>query len=81
VGRPIAIQIRAEIAIHDVGSDVRVGADSGGVHLDNINGPAVVHVDSGGIEATQVAGSIDVQADSGGIRVAQARQYARQAPI
>ncbi|MFL6354808.1 MAG: DUF4097 family beta strand repeat-containing protein [Bryobacteraceae bacterium] len=54
-------------------TDVRAAADSGGIHLSNINGSAFVHVDSGGIEATQLAGTIDAQADSGGIRVGQTR--------
>jgi hypothetical protein len=48
---------------------VHATADSGGVHVEGIQGPADCHTDSGGIEIRNVRADVRAAADSGGIRI------------
>jgi len=50
-------------------SQLRARADSGGIHVDGIRGPADCHTDSGGIEIRNVGSEVRAAADSGGIRI------------
>ncbi len=50
-------------------TQVRARADSGGIHVDGIQGPVDVHTDSGGIEVHNITAEVRAAADSGGIRV------------
>jgi Putative adhesin len=50
-------------------SKVRARADSGGIHVEGVKGPAECHVDSGGIEIENVGSDVRASADSGGIRI------------
>lgn len=50
-------------------TQLRARADSGGIRVEGIHGPADCHTDSGGIEVRDVAGEVHATADSGGIRI------------
>jgi hypothetical protein len=50
-------------------SQVRARADSGGIHVDGIRGPADCHTDSGGIEIRDIESEVRAAADSGGIHI------------
>lgn len=50
-------------------SQVRARADSGGIHVEGIRGPADCHTDSGGIEVRDVGSEVRAAADSGGIHL------------
>lgn len=48
---------------------LRARADSGGIRIEGITGPADCHTDSGGIEANRIGSEVRATADSGGIRI------------
>jgi hypothetical protein len=48
---------------------LRARADSGGIRVEGIQGPADCHTDSGGIEVRDVGSEVHAEADSGGIRI------------
>lgn len=50
-------------------SQVRARADSGGIHVEGIRGPADCHTDSGGIEIRNIGSEVRAAADSGGIHL------------
>lgn len=50
-------------------SQLRARADSGGIHVEGIRGPADVHTDSGGIEVRNITSEVHAAADSGGIHL------------
>lgn len=50
-------------------TQLRARADSGGIHVRGIRGPAECHTDSGGIEVHEVGSEVRASADSGGIRL------------
>lgn len=50
-------------------SQLRARADSGGIHVDGIHGPADCRTDSGGIEIHNVGSEVRAAADSGGIHL------------
>ena len=50
-------------------SQVRARADSGGIHVEGIHGPADCHTDSGGIEIRNIGSEVRAAADSGGIHL------------
>lgn len=50
-------------------SQLRARADSGGIHVDGIRGPADCHTDSGGIEIHNIGSEVRASADSGGIHL------------
>lgn len=50
-------------------TQLKARADSGGIHVDGIQGPVDVHTDSGGIEVHNIASEVHATADSGGIRI------------
>jgi hypothetical protein len=50
-------------------TQLRARADSGGIHVEGIHGPADCHTDSGGIEVRNVDSEVRASADSGGIRL------------
>jgi hypothetical protein len=54
-------------------STVRARADSGGIHVEGIRGPADCQVDSGGIEIDNIGSDVRASADSGGIRIRNVR--------
>jgi hypothetical protein len=58
---------------------LRAKADSGGIHVEGLRGPADCHTDSGGIEVRDIAAEVRAAADSGGIRIenVQGALYAR----
>jgi hypothetical protein len=66
------ISMRLEITT-PVETRLRAHADSGGVRVQGISGPAECQTDSGGIEATGIGGGVRAQADSGGIRLRDIR--------
>jgi DUF4097 and DUF4098 domain-containing protein YvlB len=62
------ISMRLEIQTpHD--TRVRARADSGGIRVEGIQGPADCHTDSGGIEVRDVGSEVRAGADSGGIHM------------
>ena len=72
------ISIRFEIQTpHETA--LRARADSGGIRVEGIQGPADCHTDSGGIELRDVGGEVHASADSGGIRISNVKgaTYAR----
>jgi len=60
-------------------SRVRARADSGGIRVAGIQGPADCHTDSGGIEVSALGSDVHAAADSGGIRIRNVKgsAYAR----
>lgn len=50
-------------------TQLRARADSGGIRVEGIHGPADCHTDSGGIEVRDIGGEVRASADSGGIRI------------
>jgi Toastrack DUF4097 len=58
---------------------VRARADSGGIRVEGIQGPADCHTDSGGIEMRDIGSEVHAAADSGGIHIANVKgaTYAR----
>ena len=50
-------------------SKLRARADSGGIRVEGIQGPADCHTDSGGIEVRDIGSEVRASADSGGIRI------------
>jgi Putative adhesin len=50
-------------------TQVRARADSGGIRVEGIRGPADCHTDSGGIDVRDVGSEVRAAADSGGIRI------------
>ena len=50
-------------------SQVRARADSGGIHVEGIRGPADCQTDSGGIEVRDIGSEVRAAADSGGIHL------------
>ena len=50
-------------------TQLRARADSGGIHVRGIRGPADCHTDSGGIEVRDVGSEVRASADSGGIHL------------
>ena len=72
------VSMRLEIQT-PVETRLRANADSGGVRVQGIQGPAECQTDSGGVEAEGIGGEVRVQVDSGGIRLRDIRGpvYAR----
>ncbi len=62
------VSIRLEIYT-PVETQLRARADSGGIHVRGIRGPADCQTDSGGIEVHEVGSEVRASADSGGIRL------------
>jgi hypothetical protein len=62
------VSIRFEI-LTPADSRIRARADSGGIHVEGVKGPADCQVDSGGIEVDNIGSDVRVKADSGGIRI------------
>jgi hypothetical protein len=62
------ISMRLEISTPPQ-TKLRARADSGGVRVAGIQGPADCKTDSGGIEATDISGEVRAEVDSGGIRI------------
>jgi DUF4097 and DUF4098 domain-containing protein YvlB len=62
------ISMRLEIET-PAGTQLRARADSGGIHVEGVQGPVDCKTDSGGIEIEDVSASVHAAADSGGIRV------------
>lgn len=60
-------------------SKLRARADSGGIHVEGIQGPADCHTDSGGIDVRDVGSEVRAAADSGGIHLENVKgaAYAR----
>ena len=60
-------------------SKVRARADSGGIRVEGIQGPADCHTDSGGIDVRDLGSEVRAAADSGGIRIENVKgsAYAR----
>jgi len=58
---------------------LRARADSGGIHVEGIQGPAECHTDSGGIEVRDIGSEVHAAADSGGIHIENVKgaAYAR----
>jgi hypothetical protein len=58
---------------------LRARADSGGIHVEGIQGPADCHTDSGGIELRDIGAEVHASADSGGIHIENVKgaTYAR----
>lgn len=52
---------------------LRARADSGGIRVEGIQGPADCRTDSGGIEVRDIASEVRASADSGGIRIENVR--------
>jgi Putative adhesin len=50
-------------------TQIRARADSGGVRVEGIRGPADCHTDSGGIEIYDIGSDVRANADSGGIHL------------
>ncbi|MBV9762418.1 MAG: DUF4097 family beta strand repeat protein [Acidobacteriaceae bacterium] len=48
---------------------LRARADSGGIRVTGIHGPAETHTDSGGIDVRDIDSDVRAEADSGGIRI------------
>jgi hypothetical protein len=51
------------------GTQLRARADSGGIHVEGLQGPVDCKTDSGGINIDDVSSTVHAAADSGGIRV------------
>jgi hypothetical protein len=62
------ISIRLEIQTPR-DTKVRARADSGGIHVEGVRGPADCHTDSGGIELRDIGSEVRAAADSGGIHI------------
>lgn len=60
-------------------STVHARADSGGIRVEGVQGPADCHTDSGGIEVRDIGSEVRAAADSGGIRIENVKgsAYAR----
>ena len=60
-------------------SKVRARADSGGIRVEGIQGPADCHTDSGGIDVRDIGSEVRAAADSGGIHIENVKgaTYAR----
>lgn len=60
-------------------SKVRARADSGGIRVEGVQGPADCHTDSGGIDLREIGSEVRAAADSGGIRIENVKgpAYAR----
>jgi hypothetical protein len=58
---------------------LRARADSGGIRVEGVQGPAECHTDSGGIEVRDIGSEVHASADSGGIRIENVKgaTYAR----
>jgi hypothetical protein len=50
-------------------SKVHARADSGGIRVEGVQGPADCHTDSGGIDLRDIGSEVRAAADSGGIRI------------
>ena len=50
-------------------SKVHARADSGGIRVEGVHGPAYCHTDSGGIELHEIGAEVRAEADSGGIHI------------
>ena len=66
------VSIRFEI-LTPPESQVRARADSGGIRVEGIQGPAECTADSGGIEAREIGSEVRANADSGGIQIHNVR--------
>ncbi|MGE5646199.1 MAG: DUF4097 family beta strand repeat-containing protein [Acidobacteriota bacterium] len=66
------ISIRFEI-LTPPDSSVRARADSGGIQVAGVRGPADCQSDSGGIDVDDIGSDVRVAADSGGIRIRNIR--------
>lgn len=66
------VSMRLEIQT-PVETRLKAHADSGGVRVQGIQGPAECQTDSGGIVAADIGGEVRAQADSGGIRLKDIR--------
>lgn len=62
------ISMRLEIET-PADTQLRARADSGGIHVDGIQGPVDCKTDSGGVEINDVGSNVRANADSGGIHV------------
>jgi hypothetical protein len=62
------ISMRLEIQA-PADTQIRARADSGGVRVEGISGPADCHTDSGGIEIYDIGSDVRANADSGGIHL------------
>jgi len=62
------VSMRLEIQT-PVDTRLRAAADSGGIQVDGIRGPAECKTDSGGIEVRRVGSDVRASADSGGIHI------------
>ena len=54
-------------------TNVKAHADSGGISVEGIQGPADCHTDSGGIDVRDIGGEVRATADSGGIRISNVK--------
>ncbi len=71
-GRDLLRGVSMRLEIYTpVETQLRARADSGGIHVRGIRGPADCHTDSGGIEARDVGREVRATADSGGIHLGQ----------
>jgi putative adhesin len=69
-GRDLLRGVSMRLEIYTpVDSQLRAHADSGGIHVQGIRGPADCHTDSGGIEVREVGSEVRASADSGGIHL------------
>lgn len=66
------VSIRFEI-LTPPQSQVRARADSGGIRVEGIQGPADCKADSGGIEVREIGSEVRANADSGGIEIHDVR--------
>jgi hypothetical protein len=62
------ISMRLEI-VAPSDANVRARADSGGVRVEGVRGPADLETDSGGVEARNIGSEVRAKTDSGGIRI------------
>lgn len=62
------VSVRFEI-LTPADSRVRARADSGGIRVEGVKGPADCKTDSGGIEIRDIGSEVRAGADSGGIRI------------
>jgi hypothetical protein len=69
-GRDLLRGVSMRLEIYTpVETQLRARADSGGIHVQGIRGPADCHTDSGGIEVRDVSSEVRANADSGGIHL------------
>jgi hypothetical protein len=62
------VSMRLEITA-PAATDVRARADSGGIHIEGVNGPVDCQTDSGGIQISGIRSKVRAAADSGGVHI------------